>query len=222
MCTHAGPRGGGVLVNAGSGRAQRTSVRSRHPQTTAHTTGSSVALLKMTVRHGNAGLDRVFGTDVAMTDPVVVEVPGGEAARDVAVDRCDVLAVEADMPDPRGRSREGDAYAGRWLLYVALDSVVLDRRTRATEGRERHVEERAPPRSWATRHVKRYTAKTQTTRTKTSVSRSDPRQLKAPRHCWAASATSCTGIRPWTFDRTQIATTGVVCCRKIQRPLLRA
>ena len=148
---------------------------------TVRTGSSSLALKRMTVRHGNAGLDGVFGTDVAMTDPVVVEVPGDEAARDVAVDRCDVLAVEADIPDPRGRSREGDAYAGRWLLYVALDSVVLDRRTRATEGRERHVEERAPPRSWATRHVRRYTALTQTTMPKTSGSRSDRRQFKAPR-----------------------------------------
>jgi hypothetical protein len=43
------------------------------------------------------------------------------------------------MPDPLGRLRESDAYVERWLQQVELDSVVLDRRTRAAEVREQQV-----------------------------------------------------------------------------------
>ena len=90
------------------------------------------ALSKMAVHDRDAGLDHRLGADVAMTDGVVVEVPGGEAARVIAVDRPDALAIEADVPDPLGGLREGDAYVERWLHHVELDSVVLDRVTQAT------------------------------------------------------------------------------------------
>jgi hypothetical protein len=43
------------------------------------------------------------------------------------------------VPDPLGRLRESDAYVERWLQHVELDSVVLDRRTRAAEVREQQV-----------------------------------------------------------------------------------
>jgi len=56
----------------------------------------------MAVHHRDPGLHRRLGADVAPTDGVVVDVPGGEADHAVATDRPCVLAIEADVPDPRG------------------------------------------------------------------------------------------------------------------------
>lgn len=73
------------------------------------------------LHHRGAGLDRRLGADVAMTDGAVVDVPGDESARIITVDRPDVLTVETDVPDPRGRLREGDAYVEPWLHHVGLN-----------------------------------------------------------------------------------------------------
>lgn len=88
---------------------------------------------------------------------MVVDVPGGEAARAIAVDRPDVLAIDADVSDPLGRLREGDAYVELWLHRGELDSVVLDPRTRATEGREQRVVEPTQSGSGETWQLRGYT-----------------------------------------------------------------
>ena len=81
---------------------------------------------RVAVHHRDAGLHRRLEADVAMGDVVVVDVLGGEAARAIAVDGLDALAIEADMPEELGRLREGDAFVQRWLHHGELDSVVLD------------------------------------------------------------------------------------------------
>jgi hypothetical protein len=126
----------------------------------AHLTNVSISVA---VHHWDAGLYRRLRADVAMTDGVVVGVLGGEATRAMAVDRPDVLAIEADVPDPLGWLREGDSCVEVWLHHGEFDSVVLDHRTRATEGRECKCDKPTPAGSGKARHGRRYTAKTQTT-----------------------------------------------------------
>src|ERR1035437_3852957 len=89
-------------------------------------TGSLVdALSPMPVRDRDPGLYRRLGADVAPTDRVVVDVPGGEAAHAVATDRPYALAITADVPDPWGVLRQLDARVVRWLHHGVLDSLVL-------------------------------------------------------------------------------------------------
>jgi len=113
------------------------------------------ALSKVAIHHRDAGLNCRLCADVAMTDGVAVDVSRGEAARPMAVDRPDALAIETDVPDPRGRPCESDVYVELWLHHVELDSVVHGRETRATEGRERQVVKPTPSRSGRTRQLTR-------------------------------------------------------------------
>jgi hypothetical protein len=68
--------------------------------------------------HRDPGLHRRLGADVAATNGVVVHVPGGEARHAVAADRAYALAIEPDLPDPRGVLRERDARFERWLHHA--------------------------------------------------------------------------------------------------------
>jgi hypothetical protein len=64
------------------------------------------------------------------------------------------------VPDPRGILRGRDARFEEWLHHCELDSVVLDRRTPATEGREQQVVKPAQPRSGGTPKLRGYTSDT--------------------------------------------------------------
>ena len=50
------------------------------------------------------GLHRRLGGHIAMTDGAVVDVPGREAVYAVTTDGPDLLAIEADMPNPTGNA----------------------------------------------------------------------------------------------------------------------
>ena len=73
------------------------------------------------VHHGDAGLDRRLGVDVAPAYGVELDVPGGEAEHALAVDRADALAMQTDAPDRRGGVREGDPTLGGGCIMA--DSI---------------------------------------------------------------------------------------------------
>lgn len=104
----------------------------------------------MAADQGDPGLHRRLGGEVAMTDGEVVVALGCEAARAVAVDRPDALVIEPDVPDPRCRPCEGNAWAECWLQHAGLDSLSLGSRTPATEGREQQVLRTDVLRFWGT------------------------------------------------------------------------
>ena len=71
------------------------------------------------------GLNRLLGRHIAMTDEAVVDVPGSEAVYGVTIDGPDVLAMEVDMPNPRGMRDQRDFGSFGWLHDGALSSAVL-------------------------------------------------------------------------------------------------
>ena len=71
------------------------------------------------------GLNRRLGRHIAMTDVAVVDVPGSEAVYGVTIDGPDVLAMEVDMPNPRGMRDQSDVGSIGWLHDGELPSAVL-------------------------------------------------------------------------------------------------
>jgi len=71
------------------------------------------------------GLNRCLGRHKAMTDGAVVDVPGSEAVYGVTIDGPDVLALEVDMPNPRGMRYQRDVGSVGWLHDGELPSAVL-------------------------------------------------------------------------------------------------
>ena len=60
-----------------------------------------------------------------MTDGAVIDVPGSETVYGVTVDGPDALAIEVDMPNPRGMRYQSDVTSIGWLHHGELPSVVL-------------------------------------------------------------------------------------------------
>ena len=71
------------------------------------------------------GLHRGLGGRIAMTDGAVVDVPGSEAVYAVTTDGPDALAMEVNMPNPRGIRCQRDVGSIGWLHDGELPSAVL-------------------------------------------------------------------------------------------------
>ena len=71
------------------------------------------------------GLRRRLGGHIAVADEAVVDVPGSEAVYGVTIDRPDALAMEVDVPNPRGMRDQRDLGSIRLLHDGELPSVVL-------------------------------------------------------------------------------------------------
>ena len=71
------------------------------------------------------GLNRRLGRHIAMTHGAVVDVPGSEAVYGVTIDGPNVLAMEVDMPNPRGMRYQSDVGSIGWLHDGELPSAVL-------------------------------------------------------------------------------------------------